>query len=339
MSAGHDHVNGLKRQRERIACTLDAAVRRSGKQLDAGQRAVLDAITRPVPHGFYIWGDVGRGKTMLADLYAEAQSDKRVMRIHIHAFLRELHRRIAVERTPLADVLSRLLGGTQVLIFDEFHVHDVADAVFLTAVLDFVIDTGILLVATSNYPPRGLLPDPQFHHRMEPAIVLIEQHLTVLGIGDGPDHRVQTRMERRSGFAAGRWIVTGPESETGGGSRASDSHAGEVIRAAGIPVRALRTEGPRVVFSFADLCDKAVGTHQYLWIAEQFTQVRIEDMPDLATVRRDALLRFALLVDVLCDLDTTLTVRAGAEPSRILAADVPPRDAARTLSRLALLAR
>lgn len=334
---------------------LEEAVRRSGKQLDAGQQAALGALAAPVPHGFYLWGDVGRGKTMLADLYAEAHADRRVKRVHIHAFLRELHRQIAGQRAPLADVLSRVLGDTQVLVFDEFHVHDVADAVFLTAVLEFVVAQRILLVATSNYPPQELLPDPLFHHRMEPAIALIEQHLTVVGIGDGPDHRIGAQARAgegvTSGFAAGRWIVAAPASgaidgqpgndpttnSRPGAVTRTDGTRGEMIRAAGIPVRALRVDGTRCVFSFADLCEAAVGTHQYLWLADRFDEVSVVEVPDLATARRDALLRFALLIDVLCDRDRTLTVRAAAAPSRLLEAEEPPRDATRTLSRLALL--
>lgn len=366
MSTETDHVDDVSHSRtdvrpgsgarQPLQEALEEAVRQSGKLLDDGQQAALETLAAPVPHGFYLWGDVGRGKTMLADLYAEAQADRRVKRVHIHAFLRELHRQIAGQRAPLADVLSRVLGDTQVLVFDEFHVHDVADAVFLTAVLEFVIARRILLVATSNYPPRGLLPDPLFHHRMEPAIALIEQHLTVVGIGDGPDHRMGAQARAgdgaTNGFAAGRWIVEAPASGTvdrqpgndpttnsrPGAATRTDATLGETIRVAGIPVRALRVEGARCVFSFADLCEAAVGTHQYLWLADRFDEVSVVEVPDLATTRRDALLRFALLIDVLCDRDTTLTVQAAAGPSRLLEAEEPPRDATRTLSRLALLA-
>lgn len=228
-----------------------------------------------------------------------------------------------------------MLRRVRVLVFDEFHVHDVADAVLLTALFEYVLEHRILLVATSNYAPQDLFPDPLFHHRMEKAIGLIEEHLTVVPIGDGPDHRIASVLPSGEGFAAGRWV-------TGGGSeRAGDSEGGArpgVVRAAGLPIHARHVSDTEIVCTFSAACEQAIGTHQYLWIAETFETVTLVDVPDLADVRRDALMRFALLVDVLCDRETALVVRAASEPARLLLAAEPPRDASRTLSRLSLLA-
>lgn len=316
-------------------------------ELDSGQQAALAALTAGTAHGFYLWGDVGRGKTMLADRFAASLATRGVERVHFHGFLRALHRRIAAERAPLTHVLSQMLADVRVLVFDEFHVHDVADAVFLTALLEHVLEHRILLVATSNYPPQELLPDPLFHHRMEKAIGLIEEHLTVVPIGDGPDYRGAAPSQERTGFAAGRWVIgSGPDGAGDRADRAARPVTGQpvtgqpvVVRAAGIPVQALHVTDTELVCTFSAVCEQAVGTHQYLWIAESFQTVTIVDVPDLAAVRRDALLRFALLVDILCDRETALVVHARSEAARLLLADEPPRDASRTLSRLSLLGR
>ncbi|SLM94268.1 cell division protein ZapE [Brevibacterium yomogidense] len=311
-------------------------------ELDSGQQAALAALTAGTAHGFYLWGDVGRGKTMLADRFAASLATTEVERVHFHGFLRALHRRIAAERAPLPRVLSQMLGDVRVLVFDEFHVHDVADAVFLTALLEHVLEHRILLVATSNYPPQELLPDPLFHHRMEKAIGLIEEHLTVVPIGDGPDYRGAAPSQERTGFAAGRWVIgSGPDGAGDRADRAARPVTGQpvVVRAAGIPVQALHVTDTELVCTFSAVCEQAVGTHQYLWIAESFQTVTIVDVPDLAAVRRDALLRFALLADILCDRETALVVHARSEAARLLLADEPPRDASRTLSRLSLLGR
>ncbi|MGD9430819.1 cell division protein ZapE [Arthrobacter russicus] len=139
------------------------AVAASGIAFDDAQRAAIVRLSAPPIHGFYLWGAVGRGKSMLSDLYYDAVPTARKRRFHFHSFFRELQTEIAATRQPVENSISRILGSARVVLFDEFHVHDVADAVYLTKTLDALMQQGVLVLATSNYAPDELMPNPLFH--------------------------------------------------------------------------------------------------------------------------------------------------------------------------------
>jgi cell division protein ZapE len=139
--------------------------------------------------GAYLWGPVGRGKTWLLDRFHGLAGGQR---FHFHEFYRALHAEVWA-RTGTADAMDRaldaLLGDARVLCFDELHLHDAGDATLLSRALRTLLGRGVTLVATSNYPPEGLLPDPLFHELAEPLIDLLESRLDVLRV-DGPvDYR------------------------------------------------------------------------------------------------------------------------------------------------------
>ncbi|MFD5214824.1 cell division protein ZapE [Microbacterium sp. NPDC058345] len=305
-----------------------AAVTRSELVLDDAQTAAVDALSRPLRRGCYLWGDVGRGKTLISDMYFASIPTAQKQRFHFHGFFHDLQSLIAHEREPLARSLQRLIGGSRAVLFDEFHVHDVADGVYLSAALRSLMDDGVLILATSNYRPEDLMPNPLFHERFLPAIHLLRTELDVVHLGDGRDYRIG-RATSATGFAAGTWRVRAPV-EASGPARTLDA-AGQTLRA--------RTLGDGMVFTFSDLCAQPLGVVQYLWLAERFHAVILTDVPDLAMVDRDPLARFAHLVDVLCDREVPLHVRAASEPDRLLEAYKPPRDARRIVSRLASLRR
>ncbi|MDL9981500.1 cell division protein ZapE [Microbacterium candidum] len=316
-----------------LAVGAGARLRAAGPavSLDAAQLAAVEALSRPAAHGYYLWGAAGRGKTMLADRYFAAIPSPHKRRFHFHDFFRDLQRQIILEREPLDASLRRLVGDARAILFDEFHVHDVADGVYLAATLETLIAHGVLLIATSNYEPSGLMPNPLLHSRFETTIELVTTRLDVVHIGAGVDYRA-----RRAGDAAGRGFATGTwcigESSAADGARID-------LDAGGFRIRARHVHEGAASFDFHDLCGRALGTAQYLWLAEWFETVVLEDVPDLATVGRDPLARFANLVDVLYDRDVRLRVCAAAIPERMLDAVDPPRDAPRTLSRLSALER
>ncbi|WP_029089326.1 AFG1/ZapE family ATPase [Brevibacterium album] len=368
-----------RRTRRRLARAAAArfapAAERPGLEYDAGQRQVIGELSLPLApheHGWYVWGPAGRGKTLLAQTLFEAVPTERKVRFHFHGFFRRLHAEIARARRPLRTSLAQTLGDAHAVMFDEFHLHDVADAAFLTAALRFIDDAGILLIATSNYPPAGLLPDPLFHEHALPAIARIEAGLRVIGTPAGPDHRMRiAQAERtvdaesaslregagpegktpaRTGFASGTWTLA-PRAP----KLLRPHQPGRTVDLAGLRLLTLScptrrgdlgspegSEGPGtadIAFTFRELCERAVGTHQYLALASAHPAVHLHAVPDLAGVGREPLQRLSLLVDVLCDEDIPLHVESTAEPERMLASATPPKDAARTLSRLRILER
>ncbi|MDQ4214499.1 cell division protein ZapE [Microbacterium capsulatum] len=300
-----------------------------GIVLDAAQQSAVAVLEAPHAHGAYLWGGVGRGKSLFAETYFAALPTRRKRRVHFHDFFRDLQAALPAARAPLDHVISDLVGDARAFLFDEFHVHDVADAVYLTAVLRHLLTRDVLLIATSNDAPSQLMPG-LWHERFVPAIRLIEEHLDVIPIGAGIDYRGLDAAGRpATGFASGSWILADP-------SPAADT---VLTTGTGIPIAVREHSGDRIRASFDGLCGAPLGTLQYLWLAERTDAVLLEDVPDLATVGREPLLRFCHLIDVLHDRDVRLDVRAEALAERIRDSAVPPVSLERALSRLSLLGR
>lgn len=302
----------------------------SGLVFDEMQHAAIDAMSGPSEPrtGFYLCGSVGRGKTLLADEYFAAVPTKRKRRWHFHDFFRDVHDEMNASSVSVGDALRRLLGSTEVVLFDEFHVHDPADGIYLTAVLRTLFSSDVLLLATSNYAPTELMPNPRFHARFAPAIAMLTDRVELVNLGDGVDHR--SVRPSTDGFASGTWTVW---------PIATCAPAEHKLVAAGQVVTALAVDAISVEFDFAELCERPLGSRQYLWLAEHFDTVTVRAVPDPAAIERDPLLRFCTLVDILHDRDVRPIIIAGAPPARILDAAQPPRDAARTVSRLATITR
>ncbi|WP_081622487.1 cell division protein ZapE [Jongsikchunia kroppenstedtii] len=302
----------------------------SGIEFDPGQQAAIAEFGVPTRHGYYLWGSVGRGKSMIADGYFRAIPTRHKRRLHFHDFFHELHTEITSSRTSFDITLDRFLGKTRAILFDEFHVHDVADGVYLAATLRALVAHDTLILATSNYAPAALMPNPYFHQGFEPTITLIESTLNVVNLADGEDYRRGGAGEHGSGFASGTWCI---------GPRGAEPRSHSTINAAGQYLQAHSIPDDTVAFDFRELCVRPLGIDQYRWIAERFAGVTVTDVPDLATVAPDPLLRLGNLVDVLYDNDIRLDVVAIGTPEGILTVSTRPRDAARTVSRLSMLVR
>ena len=299
-----------------------------GILLDAAQRSAAAALGAPHHHGAYLWGAVGRGKSLLAEAYFEALPTRRKRRVHFHDFFLELQGSLGTRRTPLDRAVTRLVGGSRAILFDEFHVHDVADAVYLTATLRHLIEHDVLLIATSNDAPDELMPG-LWHEHFVPAIRLIEQHLDPIEIADGEDYRgVVPELRPATGFTAGSWVLGAARKPLPAIDLATDTGIALTVRE--------RSQG-RIAATFDDLCGAPLATAQYLWLAEQAAELTILDVPDLRTVHREALLRFCHLIDVLYDRDVRVDVHARAPIARPVVAGVPARSLERALSRISAL--
>lgn len=306
------------------------AARQSGLMFDDAQHAAIARLSDAPEHGFYLWGAVGRGKSMLSDLYFDVIPTSSKRRFHFHSFFRELQTEIVAARQPVEKSIATIIGPARVVFFDEFHVHDVADVVYLTKTLDVLIERSILVIATSNYAPRELMPNPLFHDRFIPAIKLIESRLEVVALGSGPDYRRIATDRGHLGFGAGRWSID-PAPSPG-------AHRSTVeLTVNGLPVRAVTAEGSAATFTYAELCEQPLGVREYLRLAEDFDSISLIDVPDLASAKPDPLMRLCILIDVLYDRDRQLDIQASSAPERMLNAKEPPYDAARALSRLATL--
>ncbi|MFJ3403209.1 cell division protein ZapE [Promicromonospora sp. NPDC090134] len=339
----------------------------AGYVLDAAQLAAaehledllhtLDArpghARRDVVHGAYLWGPVGRGKTWLLDRFHARAGGPR---FHFHEFYRALHAEVWA-RTGTPDAMDRaldaLLGDSRVLCFDELHLHDAGDTMLLSRALRTLLGRGVTLVATSNYPPQGLLPDPLFHELAEPLIALLGSSLDVLRV-DGPvDYRelrapavrpdaaagadAATRADA-GGWRAGSALPPGPAGLAGAGlTRPTADEAADVPLGGGRSVRALRASDGLVWFDFAGLCAAPVSALDLLSLAERFDRWVVSDVVPFADCRISTQQRFVNLVDVLYDRDLPLVLTAPGPLDEVLAVPAgrpAPPDLARATSRL-----
>ncbi|MCP2320333.1 AFG1-like ATPase [Nocardia amikacinitolerans] len=210
-------------------------------ELDPDQRAAADRLARLVDRrgrpikgarGVYLHGRPGRGKTMLMDRFLATVDADRAKRYHFHWFFAELHS-AAHETGSIDTAIERLLGTARLVCFDEFHVHDIGDAMLVARMLDALFARRIALVLTSNYPPTQLLPNPLFHDRFLPTIARIVEHLDVLSV-DGPtDYRTLPNRDATRGFAAGRYLVCCVPTESKGTPPAPAASPARTVTAVG----------------------------------------------------------------------------------------------------------
>lgn len=326
-----------------IEAAIAAEARSAGIVLDDAQNVAASRLARlagPIgdpderPVGVYLHGPAGRGKTWLADAFLRAVPDARTRRVHFHGFLEELHRAIFARRIDaapaqvdaVAGAIDDTIGDAEVLVFDEFHVHDPGDARLLTLLLHRVADRGIAVVATSNYAPAQLLPSPIWHHLFEPGIALIEERFDIVPLEGPRDYREGGKAD--GGFAAGRWIV-------------ADATPGEptvrvVVRGRSFDV--VGAGGGELTITFAQLCEAPTSAIEYLDWATRYPRWTVRDVPSLAAVPPPARQRFVNAIDVLVDrgVPATFTSVLTLEAFIASAHDAGP-DAPRLTSRLRLL--
>nr|WP_257015727.1 cell division protein ZapE [Rhodococcus sp. ACS1] len=305
--------------------------------LDDAQRpaaAVLDetadglAQGRPGVRGVYLWGPVGRGKTWLMDRF-HAASEVPKRRVHFHSFFRRLHADAhALGSIDLA--IDAALGDVRLLCFDEFHLHDVGDAMLVARLLKALFARGITLVATSNYPPEGLLPNPLFHHLFEPTITVLERNLTVLRVAGPVDYRTAGAPD--AGFAAGRFVNASEVEVPAPSERVALTVGTRTVTAAAVRDRA-------VWFEFAALCGTPTAPADYLDLSERFGCWVMTGVPRLREAATDTVRRFANVVDVLYDRGTALTVVADAPWEGMFSGLAGTLDVDRLVSRLSTLRR
>ncbi|MCZ4581505.1 cell division protein ZapE [Gordonia amicalis] len=333
-SARQAVVSGIEARAAGAGIVLDVEQQRLVARLaDLAPRRSWPGRRAPAPRGLYVHGSAGRGKSWLANAFYDASPSPKV-RVHFHSFFEELHRRAHEHRdnpAALTQAIADVLGDSDLLYFDELHVHDSGDARLLTRLLEYVFARQITVLATSNYAPHDLLPNPIWHHIFEPGIALITAHLDIYHLTGTTDYRADNHSHT-AGFASGRWVTSPPPE----GLPDRSEHTVLTVGGRRFPVLAER-EGQLWV-SFTQVCDSPVSTIEYVQWVHQFRTWVITDIPTFDTANGEAQQRFINLVDILVDTDRPTTfVSPHTLPAFLTYATTARPDAFRMASRLHLL--
>ncbi|MFM9938416.1 MAG: cell division protein ZapE [Hyphomicrobiaceae bacterium] len=271
------------------------------------------------PKGLYIHGKVGRGKTMLMDLFFEAATFAPKRRIHFHEFMAETHDRITLARKtvdgdPIPHVANAIADGCGLLCFDELHVTDIADAMILGRLFAVLFERQVVMVATSNVPPSGLYKNGLNRQLFLPSIALIEANLEVLELTAAKDFRLEKLEGQQLYFSPAD--ETSRKALTAAFTRLTGLWKGESLD---LDVKGRKVRVPEAArgvarFTFDDLCEQPLGSNDYLHIAHRFHTVIIEGIPRLGPERRSSARRFINLIDTLYDSRVGLIASAEAEP-------------------------
>ena len=295
--------------------------------------------------GLYLWGGVGRGKSMLMDLFVQCLGIGRKRRVHFHEFMLEVHQRLRVERAketgdPIPPVVSALADEARCLAFDEMVVNNMADAAIMSRLFTGLIQAGVTIVTTSNRAPGELYKDGLNRQLFLPFIALIEAKLDVMPL-DGP---VDYRMQRLAGVDS--WHVpNGPEATAKVCEAFFRLTDFEPEDAAHVPSADLDLGGGRVlhvpkslkgvaVFSFKRLCGEARGASDYLAIARRYHSVIMVGIPRLGPQNRNEAARFVTLIDALYEHNVKLIAAADAAPEDLYVEGDGKFEFERTVSRL-----
>jgi cell division protein ZapE len=297
--------------------------------------------------GLYIYGDVGRGKTMLMDLFFEASPVARKRRAHFHEFMLDVHERIYGFRQkikvgehagddPIKLTANELAQEAWLLCFDEFHVTDIADAMILGRLFAVMFERGVVVVATSNVAPEELYKDGLNRALFVPFIHMLEQYMDVVRL----DARTDFRLEKLAGLPV--WYVPADAAADAALDEAWRRLAGNHDGAAQeLAVKGRSVHVPRAAmgvarFGFHDLCEQPLAAADYLRIAHEYHTIILDHIPVMDFDNRNAAKRFIILIDTLYDMNVKLIASAAAAPDALYTADegFEAQEFKRTASRL-----
>jgi len=300
---------------------------------------------QPAPRGIYMWGGVGRGKSMLMDLAYEAIEVAPKRRVHFHEFMLEVHERLRAERQaergdPIPPVARAIAAEARFLAFDEMVINNTADAMILSRLFSHLLDEGVTVVTTSNRPPCDLYKNGLNRDLFLPFIALVERELDVVPLNGPTDYR----LERLGGMPT--WYVPNGPAATEALSQAFFRLTDFAVEdRAKVPAEDIAVPGGRTlhvpkslkgvaVFSFRRLCREARGAPDYLAIARKYHTMILVGIPKLGPENRNEAARFVTLIDALYEHKVKLLAAAQAPPARLYTAGDGAFEFERTASRL-----
>jgi cell division protein ZapE len=296
------------------------------------------SATGEAPKGVYLWGGVGRGKTLLMDTFFASLGSVRRERSHFYRFMRGVHAqlsRIKNREQPLELVAQRIAGQARVLCLDEFFVADIADAMILAALFGGLFRRGVTLVATSNVPPHELYKDGLQRPRFLPAIGLIESRMDVVHLDGGLDYRL-VELERAptyldSGLEGTRRDLVQRFQALAGGAVTAPA----TLEIEGRPLRAVAAGADSAWFEFRELCEGPRSQNDYIELARLYGMLFIANVPIFTPQDEDAARRFIMLIDELYDRGVKTVVSAAAPPALLYRGERLTFEFQRAASRLA----
>ena len=351
MSADEDTLlsprQRYQRDLARSGFVADASQAAAVDALDLVQRELLaqppkkkllsDRLIWPKVAGLYMWGGVGRGKTYLMDAFYESLPFPHKQRTHFHRFMLDVHERrrtYSHKRDPLKLVALEISHQIRVLCFDEFYVSDIADAMILGRLIEYLFDEGVTLVATSNCAPDELYKDGLQRQNFVPAIERLKQQLRVLNVDGGTDYRLRTLTQVQ--------LYLSP-SDAGAEARmaqwfadiAPEPGAANVnIQVQGRTLKTLRRADGVVWFDYSEICETARSAADYIQLAREYHTVLVSRIPQLQVENEDSARRFINLVDEFYDRGVKLVLAAAVPQEQLYAGRKLRFEFKRTLSRL-----
>ena len=289
------------------------------------------------PKGIYLWGDVGRGKTFLMDLFFDSLPLKRKTRLHFHRFMISVHSALLEFQgrpNPLKLVAEKFRKEASVLCFDEFFVSDIGDAMLLDGLLGEMFSSGMTFVATSNVPPHRLYENGLQRGKFLPAIALIEKNTYVHELAAGPDYRF--RALRSAGIYH---YPLGESSEKAleltfqnicNGKKTDRSN----LLIEGREIKVHKTSVDIAWFDFSELCGGPRSSRDYVKLGKKYRTIIVSDVPILDSDSEDQARRFISLVDELYDNNVKLIISAEAQADSLYLGETLNFEFQRTVSRL-----
>lgn len=297
------------------------------------------------PRGVYMWGGVGRGKSMLMDLAFGTIECEAKRRVHFHEFMLEVHDRLRAERKkengdPIRPVAEAIAAEARLLAFDEMVINNSADAMILSRLFGQLLEQGVTVITTSNRPPRDLYKNGLNRELFLPFIDLIEREMDVVALNGETDYRLQ-----RLGGMPTWYVPNGPEATRALSEAFFRLTDYPVEDRAHVPSEDIPVHGGRslhvpksfkgvAVFSFKRLCREARGAPDYLAIARRYHTVIIVGIPRLGAENRNEAARFVTLIDALYEHKVKLLAAADAAPADLYRRGDGAFEFERTVSRL-----
>ncbi len=293
------------------------------------------------PCGLYIYGGVGRGKSMLMDLFFDTAPVKRKRRVHFHEFMLEIHDRLHALRSGAArvddvlpEVAAQIAEDAWLLCFDEFHVTNIADAMILGRLFEALFARGVIVIATSNWPPDDLYKGGLQRELFLPFIALIQQKLDVLHLEAERDYRLARLMTMQVYH-----LPLGPVADTALAQAFQDLTDGAPANPSSLTVKGRTVPVAKAArgvawFTFADLCQQPLGAADYIAIAVAYRTVIVANIPRLKPEQRNEAKRFATLIDALYERRVKLICSAAVSPPDLYAEGAHSFEFERTVSRL-----